>query len=401
MKTPQSTSHSLPPSLPLRKQIGLGLRVRYRREILGVDGRRVWRSKWDNNLILDSGLDKIGSGLICDAFTFGVIGTGTDPVQRDSGAITISIASGVATASAGFFEAGDVGRLLRLNSGEQGYISAFNSTTSVDVSAPDAAAAEGAVFYVNRTQLQTEHKRTSGYRTESGDNSSTWNNTLKTWTHRRTYLFSAEAGTVTIQEVGWSNGGNPTTLFGIDVLGGGGDTLLAGQQYVITVEVIVAWSPGTPAAVGNVGTGMDTSGDAGLACLSSQVISIIAASGATTGSTGTAQGEPAGNVTGNAGMMVAASEAFTAPTATNGTINPPAGDEVNGSKAGYSAGTFVRDWSATFSVSQANYDIHGLCARRGGGASMFFGQLFTAPQTKLATQTLTVGIRWSWDRVFS
>lgn len=392
-----------------RGQLHLGLRVNYRREIINPDGSVAFRSPWRHNLILDSGLDKIGTTGICSCFSAGVIGTGTSPTERDSGATTISVTSGVATASANFFEAQDVGRLLRLDTGEQYYVTNFTDVQNVDVvGAGDAAASEGTIYYVNDTQLDTEHKRTGSYRTGTGDNESTYDGTLERWTHKRTYLFSAEAGPVTIREVGWSDGTGVQTLFGRDVLPGLGDSLLAGQQYVISIELIVSVGPSVQTAVGNVGTGCDTSGDYILAGVGAKVFQTVAASGASGALGGL---EPANTLTGGFDQRPKTYwrlSDFTLPSdPTTADVSQSGWTAVNTSKAAYTPGNFFRDTNnVTLDVNTGNGDHYGFAMgsnadSQGANGSLSVIQKFTTPITKLNTQTLSWGWRTSWQRLFS
>src|SRR5690606_11548336 len=156
------------------------------------------------------------------SFTSAVVGTGTDPVRRDSGAVTLSRAGTTVTASAGFFEAADVGRLLKMDTGEDMRVISFASSTSVEVdTSRPIAATPGTVWYVNQTALVSESKRSNTYSTDGGANGSTF--LVDTWTHKRTFVFSAEAGPVVYREIGWSwTNTVGANLFGRDLLAGAG-----------------------------------------------------------------------------------------------------------------------------------------------------------------------------------
>ena len=394
-----------------QKLVGLsmGARVQYRTGVRNPDGSTRWLRKWHKNLILDSGLNSVGARTWAESFTYGAIGTGTNPVERDSGATTFTAAAGTVTASAGFFEAGDVGRLLRLDTGEQGYITAFGSTTSVTWNGVDVGVGQpGTVYYVNRTALQTEVKRTNTYRTSSGDNGTTWNAVNAEYTFARTYLFTAEVGAVTYREVGWSWGSGATSLFGMDILAGGGDSLVAGQQYLIQVNVIVRYSPATSTSAPDVGSGgWNTEGDIILADIRNggdgggpYPVSSVSSSG---GSSGGGSLEP-GSSSQVPVYRVAVTFSLPAGPTEAQVTSPAASSTVDLTRATYTTGNFYRDLSATFSVSAGNGDWFGLVIGRttSGGApySVAAALKFDATQTKDNVHTVTVTFRFTWNRRF-
>mgnify|MGYP005846250423 CR=1 FL=1 len=376
------------------------VKVNYRTGARNPDGSVIWLRDWDHNLILDGGLNSYGVRQWPNCFTYAAVGSGTNPVERDSGATTFTASAGTITASAGFFEAGDTGRLFRADSGEQGYLTYVN-TTSCTWTGPDfGAASPGTVWYVNRTALQTEIKRTNTYRAESGDNFTTWTGATSTLTMQRTFLFTAEVGAVTYREVGWSWGSGATPLFGMDVFSGGGDTLAAGQQYLIAVQLIVTVSPTSPTTAPNVGTGgWNTEGDIS--------IGTVAISGGIAGvdTNGSSNGQNNKwlDASTTYGEIWVATAPFTLPTATTSPVTGPAG-LVGGSITNltYTSGTFYRDKQSVFSVLQGNNGtIYGICLGSGPGATLGLAVKFDTPQAKDAEHTLTVTFRISWQRNFS
>ena len=102
--------------------------VTYETSIL-EHGFEIARRAPKKNLLLDSGLDGWAVRTFWDSFSHCVLGDGTAPTKRDSGAITATIAGEVATASAGFFDPADVGRLLKLDSGQEVKIDGYTSAT--------------------------------------------------------------------------------------------------------------------------------------------------------------------------------------------------------------------------------------------------------------------------------
>ena len=387
-----------------RKPVKIGfsqsVKVRYKTFARNPDGTTIPLRDWDNNLVLDSGLNSYASRQWPVCFEYAAIGSGTNPVERDSGATTFTASAGVITASAGFFEAGDTARLMRLDSGEQGYLTYTSATqcgwTGVDV----AVASEGTIYYVNRTALQTELKRTNSYRTESGDNSTTWSAGLLAITMQRTFLFTAEVGAVTYREVGWSWGSGATSLFGMDVFSGGGDVLASGQQYMITVQLIVTVSPGSSVTAPNVGSGgWNTEGDISLGCVA---LSNGGIAGVNTNGTSDGVNNKWLDPSATYGAIWVATATFSLPTATTSNVSGPAGlAGATPSNLSYTTGNFYRDKQSVFSVSQGNSaTIYGVCLGSSPGSTLSLAVKFDATQAKDAVHTLTVVFRISWQRDF-
>lgn len=380
--------------------------LRYRTAILDPARGLIQGQPFKRNLLLDVGLDFIAAKSWRTCVEFARVGTGNTATQTDSGTTTLARVGTTVTASAGFFVSGMVGQLIRWDTGEQAYIASFTDGTHVEtVDGGAIAGSEATVWAVNQTNLDVVSKNSSAT-TGLGPNSLGWSSGLGAWVIERTFLFTAEVGAVTYREVGWAPlaTGN---AFGRDVLSGGGDSLVAGQQYVITLNLAVYPSPITVTAVGSVGTGgIDTSGNA--------VIETVLPSRASEG------GAFSWNGWGNDGSVLEACSAgvnciiagadatWTQTVADNSTsINGigPFNTGVAATLSGYTAGSFTITKSALFSVAQLNGSIFGLgivstpdgAATRAKG----FTVKFTAAQTKLATQTLTVAFRWTWQRKFS
>lgn len=379
--------------------IGQAAAVHYRVDVIdAATGRLIRRLPRRRNLILDQGLDGIAVRSWALAFRYAAVGTGTTPTKRDSGAVTVSRAGFTLTASAGFFEAADVGRLFKFDSGEEVRISAYTDSTHVTTSTSGTiAAAEGTVWYVNQTALITETKRTGTYAQDGGSNGSAFSG--DTYTHKRTFLFAAESGTVTYREIGWSHDvGSGANLFGRDLLAGAGVTLVAGQQLRVVVELSVAYSPASSVVMGEVGTGgISTVGTCGLESINTTNAGFVEANGE--GSNFGAPGvlDPSGG-----GVIFAATDsAAIAPISTSipGVSGPLTNKTIT--LGSYSAGSFTLTKSATFNVSEANSSaIRSLVLSRSGGYTGFRVRLDSA-QTKTSAQTLTIGFTFSWGRILS
>lgn len=225
----------------------MGLRGRYKVQVVDALGRVVQERPWANNLILDQGLNQVCAGTtnLGACFSRCVVGTGTTPTYTDSGAITVTIAAGTATASAPFFSAGMVGMLLNANTGEQQYITAFTNSTTVSVSGSNSVVAQlFTVWAVNQTGLVAEVKRTSTYLTGVGNCGTTSNAGTATRTMKRTFDFSAEVSPQNYEELGWSYTSTvASNLFSRVLITGGTVTVLATQQLRVIYELSIVVSP--------------------------------------------------------------------------------------------------------------------------------------------------------------
>lgn len=235
--------------------------VRFRRQVLNPDDTPAgdW-SDWKNNLILDVGLDSVcGGNNWFSQIDYLATGDGALVTKRDSGTITFSRAGNTVTASGAFFEAADVNRRLKFDSGEVMKITAFGSNTSVAVDASGTlASSEGTVWYTNATGLVAEFGvRTATVSTDSGANADTFIGGV--WTRRRTFVTGVFAATKTVREVGWSRASSGT-LFGMSPVPGGGDAVPAGKKYKLQLELSVDYSPKTPVALTEFGVGMSSLG---------------------------------------------------------------------------------------------------------------------------------------------
>ncbi|MFW6217511.1 MAG: hypothetical protein ACOC4K_00810, partial [Verrucomicrobiota bacterium] len=164
--------------------VNTSLAVRYGLAVLSPDGseRRIAQRR---NLIMDSGLDRLASTLLCNCFRWAAYGDGTTPTKRDSGTVQIGFAGGVATSNAVFFEPDDVGRLIKLDSGEEAYVTGFTDNQTVSISNADTVTAgEGTIWYVDQTALANELAVTNSYSSNSGDNGTSYFDGVVT--HKRT-----------------------------------------------------------------------------------------------------------------------------------------------------------------------------------------------------------------------
>jgi hypothetical protein len=368
--------------------------VHYTVAVLDDRGRAVRRLKRKRNLILDQGLDGIAVRSWAASFTHAAVGTGTTPTKRDSGAITVSRTGSTLTASAGFFEAADVGRLFKFDTGQEVRITAFSSATAVTTATSGAiAAAEGTVWYVNQTGLATETKRSGTYSTDAGANGSSF--LAGTWTHKRTFIFSAETGTVTYREIGWSHTATAgANLFGRDLLAGVGVTLVSGQQLRVVVQLSVSFSPGESSPYVNTITGWTQDGAHGIETASTVNLDFVQTNGVVN-SDGAL--DPCG-----------AGQAWTSTM--SAAIRPISSSQLSDSGvifskgyvlAAYSSGTFFRDRTVTFSTTETNSSSIRSVGYGLNGANCAHRIVFNSNQAKTSAQTLSLTFRLSWGRVLN
>lgn len=369
--------------------------VHYAIQVLDTRGRVVREIPRKRNLILDQGLDGIAVRTWVAAFTYAVIGTGTTPTKRDSGVVTFTRAGSTVTASAGFFEAADVGRLLKWDTGEEARITAYTDAQTVTTSTAGAiAAAEGTIWYVNQTALVAESKRTNTYSTDGGANGSTFAG--GTWTHKRTFIFAAEVAPVTYREIGWSHtNAAGANLFGRDVLAGAGVSLLAGQQLRVIVELAVAFSPAAGVGIGAIVTGWASAGTAGIVA---SHVSTVAANGNTSGQGGQ-EIEPSGAQH----RVILQSDSTAIPAMGAGAAAAAVGVIAAKAltKAAYTAGSFTQDLTATFGVTEGNSAAIrsvSLCYNTAGTEYPSYRVLLAANEAKTSTYKLDLTFRLSWGR---
>lgn len=359
--------------------------IHYTLEIIEADGSARLAQPRKKNLILDAGLDSIGtySRRWYDVCYRCVCGTGTTPTKRDSGAVTFTRAAATVTASAGFFEAEDVGRLLKFDSGAEMYITGFTSATAVTVSASGTlAASEGTVWYVNQTALAAEiaNVRTDN---EGRPISSTYAAGTLTNTWRAT--FPVVGGVTVIREIGWISSSNetPDILFGRDLLAGAGVTLVAGQQLRVTIELQVQIGPLTAQPYANVVTGWTANG---------QQMLISSATDAGAADTVYRKGPLFETVLVGTDSGALAYVSDTPPE--------PAGllSAAYVSPQGYTAGTFRQVRRAVFGPDA--FDSAAIRSLYVGNTtnSALFRVRLDAAEAKTATQSLTLDFVASWGR---
>lgn len=361
---------------------------------------------WQKNLILDQGLDFVAARTWAACMTHCAAGTGTTPTRDDSGAVTASQSGTTVTASAGFFAVGDVGKLLKYDSGAEARITGYTSTTVVTVGTSATVATSLFTLYrVNQIGLASESKRTSTYLTGTGNcgytDGGTPGVTALTRTLKRTFDFTAEVGNVNYSEIGisWtaSVGNN---LFSRILFEGGAVTVLTGQQLRIVYELEVTLSPSIT-AVSRTAAITGWAASDGTELIQSLSLSYMDTLGVTQTFGGAAL-EPSQQTfaflsTVSTALAAPGSSVSRATTSFNNKTLVP---------SSYAAGSFTLDKSATFAVGEANrndWRSMGIGPNDGGaGTSAATNNalvlLFSGPNEKLNTHTLAVTWRFTWGR---
>lgn len=379
-------------------------KVGYRR-----NGVNYFTHDWQDNLILDSGLNKVGTVFYQTCWNTCLFGNpvSPNPVRRDSLATTFTVTGTSCVSSVGFFVSQDVGRLIKFNdaAGQEFYINAFTNSTTVTLSAvpsPAITAQTGTIWYVNQTALDTLFATTQTFQAGGANNGTTYVSNVMTM--KRTFLGSAVGAPVTLTEIGFNNSVSNASIFDRDIIAGG-VSLLTGDQPLAVAQLIITFHPETSTVAGNVGTGFDTSGTiiiCGLGGIASGQMMIQGVDTNGGGLPSTGGGEPSNNTTG----LSTITGAFTLPAFSNGvgaTIGAGTGTGASSTALGtYSAGSFFRDKVCSWITSAGNATITGFSLGsplNGGGVGPLLCQRFTTSFTKLNTQVLTLTLRASWQRI--
>lgn len=363
--------------------------------------RVVRRTPWTPNLILDQGMNgwatTFALGNIMSACA---VGTGTTPVVRDStGTAQLTVTGTTCTADNPFFEAGDEGRLLKLDSGGEAYIATFNTSTDVTLAtAPgDAGPEDGAVWYVNETGLSAEVKRTTAYLTGAGNCGTSDVGNVRTY--KRTFDFSAEVAPANYTELGWSHSASAGNNLNCRALISGGSVAVGtGQQLRVIYEFILTTGTNTSTPATSTITGWPVApatiqdGDMILSRPFSGLSSMN-----TNGVVATVDPyEPiSAPSTGNLFLSTTA----TLPIFGN---NYGGAGQVNctsAANASYTAGSFTRGRVGTWNLSTANAtNWRGVC--RVGASTSDFGwvMVWDEAQTKSNTHVLQINMAWQWSR---
>lgn len=383
--------------------------VIYETAILDSKGRVVSSRPPKRNLLLDSGLDLVAAHSWFALTNVCVLGGGTLPTRRNSGSVELTVAGGTVTASAGFFEANDVGRLIKADTGEEFYVTGYTSATEVEATAaPDIASPTPfTVWYVNVNGHGQEIRRTTNKSNGTGENQSTWDGSTRIAEIKRTFIFPAEVNPVTYREVGWAQSTTVApNLLGRDLIPGAGDSLSPGQQYKVTLRLLIELpNVFVPQPFPNIGGAFNTTGQF-----------IVGSIG---GNNAGLHGHAFGGVFTDAPRFWEPSAAtvralpilapLTIPSSTefssSGSIGGLGNNLVNLSRNAYAPGSRMVEYTGAVSTTRYNGSWHALYFGQPLGSSAAtnavgtnFLIVFDAPQTKSSTHRVDLVFRKSWGR---
>jgi hypothetical protein len=255
-----------------------GVKVLIRTEVHDArTGALVRARKARPNLVFDATLTSLATGALSFTSLFNTckIGSSAAAQQIPGNTLTFTQVGTTITASSAFFTAPMVGGIFKYGSGTGGaeqYIASIGGggLTAVVLGAGMAVVTPtaGTAWLVIQTALTTPLTALTGgcvsntYVTSPGACSTTFpggaNSTQITM--QRTYQFPVQAAPYSVSEIGYSeNVTNDGSCNGRIVLGLP-DTIAITEYYVVQIAVTYTLSPNVPTALGNVGTGIDTTG---------------------------------------------------------------------------------------------------------------------------------------------
>lgn len=217
---------------------------RMQAHVVNAKGNVIKTLPWQDNLILDQGMDYYATNTWANLMNYCVAGTGTTPT-RDLIDGTVGQSGTTATLTGGTFTfaVGDVGKWIGWAGGQQAKITAYVSTTQVTVDRSQTVSTAAATLYrANQTGLATEVKRSNTYPVYTytdGRGASASFATSNVLTLRRTYDFTAEVGSVNYTEIGISPIATVASNLFARILLAGAVTVTSGQQLRITYELAI------------------------------------------------------------------------------------------------------------------------------------------------------------------
>ena len=250
-----------PPLIQLPKT---SLAVRYETALCDRHGRIERILQRGENMITDWGMDQMAAAnlgvLTSGNIAYLHLGSTTETLKRvlpGGNSITINAADPAAVtvvAVTNFFEAGDVGRTLKIAAWAEllvtGYTDAQNITCKSRASlwppgfSPPGSGpyTDAAIHYTSVSTMASEFTRFNTYDTSSANNNAELNDSANSRViHQRIYLSAVVTGTAwTVNELGW--GPNTTNCFGKANLGSP-DVVAVGKRYRVQLQVFHAYTP--------------------------------------------------------------------------------------------------------------------------------------------------------------
>jgi hypothetical protein len=236
-------------------------------------GHVVEERRWEENLILNQGLDKIATVLFNQLFANCALGDNNSPTTIDPQSnATVSAQTLTLAAPANYtFTNNDLDSGVHFDTGEFFIIQSIVNATTVTLFAPGtiSAATHFMLLRVNQAGLGNELKRTNIYSTVPSANEAIYSagNVLL----QRTFLFPTETSTITYKELGFSD----LTVAGPNLfsrivlatpvtLSGPSSNSPGGQQLQVTYQLVVNFDYGQGAGKFVAGTNPTTISITGL-----------------------------------------------------------------------------------------------------------------------------------------
>ncbi len=233
---------------------------------------RDW-SDWCKNLVFDNTLTALATGSL--NFSTGIsackLGTSStaNEVPGSLTSTTFSQSGTVITASQSFFDATMVEGIFKYgivgsSNGAEQYITSQAGTTANVAGAgmPVGAGTAGSVWKVAQTTLvaynSSLHLHTNSLITSAGNCGTFFND--NTITLLRTFQFLTQASPYSVAEIGYHDSNDDNGNCRGRVVLVTPDSISTSQFYVVQIAISFSVTPSSPAAVINVGTGIDTSG---------------------------------------------------------------------------------------------------------------------------------------------
>ena len=399
----------------------------------GTTGEVKWQQEeWGKNLILNQGMDNINVSSVVDQMTYGIAGTGTRPNSSDGGTSTITQSgAGVYlfnrsgdiidfTSSFNIYPAlVQIGDVLQYVNGSQSMVTSvtdgFNLQVTPSYTITSGDAQTFAVWKTSQVGLQTELKRTNTYLGGSTNCGTTIVSNVAT--HRRTFDFTAEVGSVGYNEIGigWAVSGANTVFSRI--LLPSTITIDTGFQLRIIYDLQTTWTPvaeqyKTGISIGGWPVSPSTN-VYGSESIQSFLISTVNVSDGASINT-TAMLDPYFTTDGSNILSLWASPQSSSLAAFGSAINRSvnAGYTTTAmTKASYVANSYLIDKTGILligdiprtdirSVGLGRYNA-GLGYNPAAAAYQVICYLFNQNQSKNSSQTLSFTYRWLWSRILS
>ena len=234
-------------------------------------GKVVSRRPWQGNLIYDAALTGMAAGTLggfAGLFNTCKVGNGTLINSVGPGATTFTQVGTTLTASTpGWFNTYGIGAgwLMKVGTGtggQENYIVSVDATGNF-CTLTDAASYTSQPFTawnVAQTTLPGYLYNTSTY--ASTGNGTTFAGNVATMT--RVFNFATQGSTYSVHCIGYSSSGATSNAVNGAIPLTSPDSVLPSQFYQVTIQVQYTVTPSAPTAVGNVTTGIDSSGTVAL-----------------------------------------------------------------------------------------------------------------------------------------